>query len=82
MHLSYDAVIFDSSLLSKCKFCFLTIYFDSQIAGKALPYDSLKEIRHRLDEVSPNLTRYDKVEQTTYFPLAVELSKVRIISFI
>ncbi|KAK7583890.1 hypothetical protein V9T40_004853 [Parthenolecanium corni] len=47
----------------------------SEIAGKTLPYDSLKEIRHRLDEVSPNLTRYDKIESTSYFPLAVELSK-------
>lgn len=42
-----------------------------------MPYDSLKEIRHRLEEVSPNLTRYDKVEQTNYAPQAVELSKVR-----
>lgn len=48
------------------------------MAGKTLPYDSIKEIRHRLDEVSPNLTRYDKIEPTSYFPLAVELSKVSI----
>jgi len=45
--------------------------------GHKLPYDSLHEIRHRLEEVSPNLTRYGEVEEANYFKQAADLSKVR-----
>jgi hypothetical protein len=45
--------------------------------GHKLPYDSLHEIRQRLEEVSPNLTRYGEVEEANYFKQAADLSKVR-----
>lgn len=48
-----------------------------QLAGAALPYDSLDEVRSRLAEVSPNLVRYDDVEEANYFKQANELAMVR-----
>ncbi|CAL8309151.1 unnamed protein product [Merluccius merluccius] len=46
----------------------------SELAGVALPYDTVDEVRSRLAEVSPNLTRYDHVEGANYFQLANELA--------
>lgn len=40
-----------------------------------LPYDSLDEVRSRLAEVSPNLVRYDDVEEANYFKQANELAQ-------
>nr|XP_056717451.1 NADH-ubiquinone oxidoreductase 75 kDa subunit, mitochondrial [Euleptes europaea] len=48
----------------------------SELAGMTLPYDSLNEVRSRLEEVSPNLVRYDDVEGANYFSQANELSKM------
>uniref|UniRef100_A0A8C0MU02 NADH-ubiquinone oxidoreductase 75 kDa subunit, mitochondrial n=1 Tax=Canis lupus familiaris TaxID=9615 RepID=A0A8C0MU02_CANLF len=48
----------------------------SEIAGMTLPYDTLDQVRHRLEEVSPNLVRYDDVEGANYFQQANELSKL------
>ena len=48
-----------------------------QIAGMTLPYDTLDQVRNRLEEVSPNLVRYDDVEGANYFQQANELSKVK-----
>ncbi|XP_055361238.1 NADH-ubiquinone oxidoreductase 75 kDa subunit, mitochondrial-like isoform X2 [Betta splendens] len=47
----------------------------SELAGLTLPYDTLDEVRHRLTEVSPNLVRYDDVEEANYFKQANELYK-------
>ncbi|XP_041638128.1 NADH-ubiquinone oxidoreductase 75 kDa subunit, mitochondrial-like [Cheilinus undulatus] len=47
----------------------------SELAGVSLPYDSLEEVRSRLAEVSPNLVRYDDVEEANYFKQANELAK-------
>uniref|UniRef100_A0A8C9Y2H4 NADH-ubiquinone oxidoreductase 75 kDa subunit, mitochondrial n=1 Tax=Sander lucioperca TaxID=283035 RepID=A0A8C9Y2H4_SANLU len=47
----------------------------SELAGVTLPYDTLDEVRDRLAEVSPNLLRYDDVEEANYFKQANELSK-------
>nr|XP_020456353.1 NADH-ubiquinone oxidoreductase 75 kDa subunit, mitochondrial [Monopterus albus] len=47
----------------------------SELAGVTLPYDSLDEVRSRLAEVSPNLVRYDDVEEANYFRQANELAK-------
>eukprot|EP00842_Homolaphlyctis_polyrhiza_P003940 jgi/Hompol1/4547/HPOL_000103-RA len=33
----------------------------SEVAGKALPYDNIHEVRGRLSEIAPNLTNYDVV---------------------
>ena len=50
-----------------------------QIAGYSLPYDNLDEIRRRLSEVSPNLTRYGDVEEANFFNLALGLMQVKAI---
>lgn len=47
----------------------------SELAGVPLPYDTLDEVRQRMAEVSPNLVRYDDVEEANYFKQANELSK-------
>lgn len=47
----------------------------SEVAGCSLPYDTLNEVHKRLEEVSPNLTRYGDVEEANYFKQANELSK-------
>ncbi|XP_061660727.1 NADH-ubiquinone oxidoreductase 75 kDa subunit, mitochondrial [Syngnathoides biaculeatus] len=47
----------------------------AELAGVTLPYDSLDEVRSRLAEVSPNLVRYDDVEEANYFKQANELAK-------
>ena len=47
--------------------------------GAKLPYDTLPQLRRRLTEVSPNLTRYGDVEAANYFAQAVELAKVKFI---
>lgn len=47
-----------------------------KLAGVTLPYDTLDEVRDRLAEVSPNLVRYDDVEEANYFKQANELSQV------
>ncbi|KAM4698502.1 NADH-ubiquinone oxidoreductase 75 kDa subunit, mitochondrial [Rhinophrynus dorsalis] len=48
----------------------------SELAGITLPYDNQDAIRERLQEVSPNLVRYDDVEEANYFKQATELSKL------
>jgi len=45
----------------------------SEIAGKTLAYDTLAEIRGRLTDVAPNLTRYGDVEGANYFAQALNL---------
>ncbi|XP_041365548.1 NADH-ubiquinone oxidoreductase 75 kDa subunit, mitochondrial-like [Gigantopelta aegis] len=48
----------------------------SEIAGVTLPYEKLDEIRHRLGEVAPNLTRIGDVEEANYFKQAQELAQL------
>ncbi|NWY11145.1 NDUS1 oxidoreductase, partial [Aphelocoma coerulescens] len=48
----------------------------SELAGLTLPYENLDQIRKRLEEVSPNLVRYDDVEEANYFIQANELAKL------
>ena len=63
--------------LSGCLFIALCIAVSpQQISGNTLPYDNLDEIRRRLSEVSPNLTRYGDVEEANFFNLAVGLMQV------
>ena len=47
-----------------------------QLAGYTLPYDELQEVRERLTQVSPNLTKYGDAEDANYFKQAQELSQV------
>lgn len=59
--------------MTKCSVLFSYAF---KLAGVTLPYDTLDEVRDRLAEVSPNLVRYDDVEEANYFKQANELSKV------
>ena len=43
---------------------------------KTLPYDDMHEIRGRLHQVAPNLTKYGEAEDANYFKQAQELSEV------
>ena len=47
-----------------------------------LPYDTLDEVRDRLEECAPNLVRYDDIEEANYFQQAYELFKVRLRFFV
>ncbi|KAG0711003.1 NADH-ubiquinone oxidoreductase subunit, mitochondrial [Chionoecetes opilio] len=47
----------------------------SEIVGVKLPYDNLAEVRDRLAELSPNLTRYGDVEEANYFAQASALAQ-------
>merc|ERR1711992_360314 len=46
----------------------------SEVLGETLPYDTLQELRARLNQVSPNLTRYGLVEEANFFAQAAELA--------
>ncbi len=48
----------------------------SEVAGQTLPYDELQEIRNRLTQVSPNLTRYGDVEEANFFAQGEAMAKV------
>ncbi|XP_065929053.1 NADH-ubiquinone oxidoreductase 75 kDa subunit, mitochondrial isoform X2 [Magallana gigas] len=48
----------------------------SEILEKPLPYDTIQEIRSRLEDVAPHLTRYGEAEEANYFKQANELTKV------
>ncbi|XP_065666779.1 NADH-ubiquinone oxidoreductase 75 kDa subunit, mitochondrial isoform X2 [Hydra vulgaris] len=47
----------------------------SEIANKTLPYDSLNELRQRMTEVSPNLTRYGVIEAANFLSQSVSLDQ-------
>ena len=47
----------------------------SEVIGETLPYDTIQQIRGRLAEVSPNLTRYGLIEEANYFAQAAQLAK-------
>ncbi|XP_044740304.1 NADH-ubiquinone oxidoreductase 75 kDa subunit, mitochondrial [Chrysoperla carnea] len=47
----------------------------SQIMGKTLPYETLDEVRDRLTDVAPNLTRYGEVESANFFDVAAKLAQ-------
>lgn len=48
----------------------------SEVVGAKLPYDNLDQIRYRLEEVAPHLTRYGSVENANFFSQAGELASV------
>lgn len=47
----------------------------SEVIGETLPYDTIQQVRGRLAEVSPNLTRYGLIEEANYFAQAAQLAK-------
>lgn len=42
-----------------------------------MPYDTIQEIRGRLNQVAPNLTRYGLVEEANFFAQAAELAALQ-----
>lgn len=48
----------------------------SEVVGAKLPYDTLDEVRFRLEEVAPHFTRYGSAENANYFRQAEELARV------
>ena len=49
----------------------------SEVAGVALPYDSLSEVRARLSQVAPHLVRYDRVEEANFFTTAAAVANAK-----
>jgi len=49
----------------------------SEVLGETLPYDTIQEVRARLNQVSPNLTRYGLVEEANFFAQAAELASTQ-----
>ncbi|KAJ8984325.1 hypothetical protein NQ317_012544 [Molorchus minor] len=47
----------------------------SEVVGAKLPYDNLNEIRDRLDQVAPHLTKYGYAEDANYFKQAEQLAQ-------
>ncbi|CAG0878980.1 unnamed protein product [Darwinula stevensoni] len=47
----------------------------SEIIGLRLPYETLKEVRERMREISPTLTRYGNAEEANYFKQALQLAQ-------
>jgi len=46
----------------------------SEVLGEKLPYDKIGEVRGRMAQVAPNLTRYGNVESANYFDLAAKMA--------
>jgi len=46
----------------------------SEVLGEKLPYDKISELRTRMAQVAPNLTRYGNVEEANYFNLAATMA--------
>eukprot|EP00743_Colponemidia_sp_Colp-15_P001909 GILK01002079.1.p1 GENE.GILK01002079.1~~GILK01002079.1.p1 ORF type:complete len:751 (+),score=105.23 GILK01002079.1:243-2255(+) len=44
----------------------------SEVVGKQLPYDNLREIRARMAELAPHLTQSDEVQSTNFAKLVME----------
>lgn len=57
------------------------IPFSSQICGVGLRYNDLDGIRDRIEEVAPNLTRLNCIEEANYFKQNTELLKQHQASF-
>ncbi|XP_018332489.1 NADH-ubiquinone oxidoreductase 75 kDa subunit, mitochondrial isoform X2 [Agrilus planipennis] len=47
----------------------------SEIVGYRLPYDTLDEVRNRLQEIAPHLTRYNNLEQNSFSGEAAQLAQ-------
>ncbi|XP_076361092.1 NADH dehydrogenase (ubiquinone) 75 kDa subunit [Tachypleus tridentatus] len=54
----------------------------SEIMGQKLHYDSLEEIRQRLEEIAPHLTKFGNVEEANYFAQGSELFKAVQLQFV
>lgn len=50
----------------------------SEVAGAPLPYDTLDELRNRMEDIAPHLVRYGHMESNNFYAQAEQLVKVRI----
>lgn len=48
----------------------------SEVAGRTLPYDDIKQLRHRITEIAPHLVRFGDVEEAGYLKQALQLAKM------
>lgn len=48
----------------------------SELTGSKLPYDNLNEVRDRIDEIAPHLTRYGYAEDANFENVAMQLACV------
>lgn len=48
----------------------------SEVLGINLPYDNLDEIRDRMEQIAPHLTKYGCAEDANYFAQSLELNEV------
>lgn len=62
------------------KYIYIYICLVFQFVGVKLPYDTLNEVRDRLTDVCPSITRYGDLEQANYLAQASDLAKVTIYS--
>ena len=46
----------------------------SEFAGDALPYDTIEQVRGRLTQLAPSLTRYDMVEKANFTAVAASIA--------
>ena len=51
---------------------------NNQVLGSPLPYQSLDEIRARMNDISPTLTSYGNLEQANFFKENAKLLQVNI----
>ncbi|GMS79757.1 hypothetical protein PENTCL1PPCAC_1932, partial [Pristionchus entomophagus] len=47
----------------------------SEVSGKSLPYDDIKEIRGRLSEIAPHLVRFGDAEETSFESTAAAVAE-------
>ncbi|VDM64352.1 unnamed protein product [Angiostrongylus costaricensis] len=47
----------------------------SEVAGKSLPYDDIKQLRHRISEIAPHLVRFGDVERAGYLKQALQIAQ-------
>jgi NADH dehydrogenase (ubiquinone) Fe-S protein 1 len=48
----------------------------SEVVGATLPYDTLDELRNRLEDIAPHLVRYGNLEENNFYAQAEQLLKV------
>lgn len=49
----------------------------SAIAGEPLPYDTLDQVRDRMEQIAPHLTRYGHLEENNFIKQIDQLGKVK-----
>ena len=54
----------------------------SEVVGATLPYDTLDELRNRLEDIAPHLVRYGNLEANNFYAQAEQLVKVKFHKFL